>query len=442
MTTKKGEMTMTDAPATDSRTAFVTSLRERILPLRTRMVVRNDWLTQRLDTLLPALMAREGFDLWIIAAREYNEDPVIMTLLPDPAMAARRRTILVFSRRADGSVERLTLDRYGFGDFYARGWDPEAEEQDACLARVVRERDPKVIGLNISPTFAFGDGLTHQEYTRIAAALGKDLMARTTGAERLCVGWLEQRIPAELGVYPGIIALGHAIIAEAFSPRTIQPGSTTTDDIVWWMRQTMLDAGLQAWFQPTITIQSADERWDALQRTEDRRTLIQHGDLLHCDMGFYYLGLATDQQQHAYIRKPGETDAPAGLQAALAAGNRLQDILCQTMVVGESGNTVLREALADARDAGLTPSIYTHPLGYHGHAAGPTIGLWDRQDGVPGNGDYPLFDSTCYSIELNVRHPVPEWDGQEVRIALEEDAILSGGVVSWLAGRQTQLHLI
>ncbi len=433
---------MTDRAAADSRTAFLTNLRERVLPLRARAVLRNDWLTQRLDTILPALMAREGFDMWIIAAREYNEDPVIMTMLPEPSMAARRRTILVFSRRPDGSVERLTLDRYGFGEFYTKGWDPEAEEQDACLARVVRERGPKTIGLDISATFAFGDGLTHHEQTRIAAALGEELMARTTSAERLCVGWLERRIPAELEVYPSIIALGHAIIAEAFSPRTIQPGSTTTDDVVWWMRQTMLDAGLQAWFQPTITIQSPGEAWNTIQRTDDRRTLIQHGDLLHCDMGFYYLGLATDHQQHAYIRKLGETVAPAGLVAALAAGNRLQDILRGAMTVGHSGNTVLREALADARDAGLTPSIYTHPLGYHGHAAGPTIGLWDRQEGVPGNGDYPLYDDTCYSIELNVRHPVPEWDGQEVRIALEEDAVLTGGTVSWLAGRQTELHLI
>ena len=433
---------MTDMEATDSRTAFLTNLRERVLPLRARAVVRNDWLKQRLDTILPAVMAREGFDMWIIAAREYNEDPVIMTMLPEPSMAARRRTILVFSRRPDGSVERLTLDRYGFGEFYTKGWDPEAEEQDACLARAVRERDPKVIGLDFSATFAFGDGLTHHEYTRIAAALGEELMARTMSAERLCVGWLERRIPAELEVYPSIIGIGHAIIAEAFSSRTIQPGSTTTDDVVWWMRQTMLDAGLQAWFQPTITIQSPGEAWDALQWTDDRRTLIQHGDLLHCDMGFYYLGLATDHQQHAYIRKPGEAAAPAGLVAALAAGNRLQDILRGAMAVGHSGNTVLREALADARDAGLTPSIYTHPLGYHGHAAGPTIGLWDRQDGVPGNGDYPLYDNTCYSIELNVRHPVPEWDGQEVRIALEEDAVLTGGAVSWLAGRQTELHLI
>ncbi len=159
-------------------------------------------------------------------------------------------------------------------------------------------------------------------------------------------------------------------------------------------------------------------------------------------MGFYYLGMATDHQQHAYVRRPGEAAAPAGLAAALAAGNRLQEILCATMAPGRTGNAVLREARARAREEGLTPSIYSHPLGYHGHAAGPTIGLWDRQDGVPGGGDYELFDDTCYAIELNVLHPVPEWGGQEVKIALEEDAVLTGGAVSWLAGRQTQFHLI
>lgn len=426
----------------DRRAAFVASVRERLLPLRAQATVRNDWLQTRLETVLPVLMAREGFDMWIVAAREYNEDPVIMTLLPEPAMAARRRTILVFSRKPDGTVERITLDRYGFGDCYTRSWDPDAEEQDTCLARIVRERDPQTIGLDLSATFAFGDGLTHTEYTRITAALGEEYTKRVVSAERLCVGWMETRIAAELEVYPGIVAIGHAIIAEAFSPRAITPGSTTTEDVVWWMRQTMHDCGLRAWFQPSITIQGVDERWDALQRTDDRRTLIRHGDLLHCDMGFSYLGLATDQQQNAYVLRPGETDAPTGLKDALAAGNRLQDILCRELVVGRTGNDVLRIALADARDAGLMPSIYTHPLGYHGHAAGPTIGLWDRQDGVPGNGDYPVFDWTCYSIELNVRHPVPEWDGQEVRIALEEDVVLSGGTVSWLSGRQTTLHVI
>lgn len=419
---------------------FVATLRQQILPLRARAELRNEWLQDRLETVLPEVMAREGFDMWIVAAREYNEDPVIMTLLPEPSMAARRRTILVFSRRPDGTVERLTLDRYGFGNFYQRGWDADSKEtQDECLARLVAERDPQSIGLNVSETFAFGDGLSHQEWEQVTGALGPKYTDRTLGAERLAVGWLERRIPAELALYPQLINIGHAIIAEAYSPRTIQPGVTTTEDVVWWMRQTILDAGLQAWFQPSVSIQAPGKRFDDRL---DSRIRILPGDLLHCDVGFYYLGLATDHQQHAYILKPGETDAPAGIKAALAAGNRLQDIHCQEMQVGRTGNQVLAAALAQAKVEGILPSIYSHPLGYHGHAAGPTIGLWDNQNGVPGRGDYKLFDDTCYSIELNVRYNVPEWNNQEVRIALEEDAVLTGGKVSWLTGRQTELHLV
>lgn len=430
---------MTDAVAPLAPHAPLAAVRATLLPLRDQAELRNAWLRCRLATVLPEIMQREGCALWIVTAREYNEDPVIMTLLPEPAMAARRRTILVFACTPDGGCECLTLDRYGFGDFYTRAWSPADEEQFACLARLVRERDPATIGINVSATFPFGDGLTHSEHQELAAALGEPLMARTRSAERLAVGWLERRIPAELEVYPQIVALGHWIIAAAFSRRVIQPGTATTDDVVWWMRQTMHDLGLRAWFHPTVEIQAPGQRYD---QTEAARKLILPGDLLHCDMGFVYLGLATDQQQHAYVLRPGETDAPAGLHAALATGNRLQEIHMAAMQPGRTGNQVLRAALEHACAEGITASIYSHPLGYHGHAAGPTIGLWDQQAGVPGRGDYELFDATCYSIELNIKQPVAEWDGQEVRIALEEDAVLTGGRMEWLAGRQTRLHLI
>lgn len=418
----------------------------KILPLRQQAERQREWLKHRLDTVLPEIMAREGIDMWLVIAREYNEDPVIMTLLPPPEMAARRRTILMFHRQDGGVVERLTLSRYGMPGFYEAAWDPERESQYECLAREIEARNPQKIGLNFSEHFAFGDGLSHQEYTRLAAALGDDLMRRVVSASRLCVGWLERRTPQELIVYSGLVEIGHAVIAEAFSSKVITPGITTTEDVVWWMRQTLHDMGLQAWFQPSVELQAPDAPVKSLlsraQDVPDPRTLIQPGDLLHCDVGFYCMGLATDQQQHAYVLRPGECDAPQGLKDALACGNRLQDILLDEMVVGRTGNAVLRAARQCALDEGLTPSIYTHPLGYHGHAAGPTIGLWDMQDGVPGNGDYELFDDTCYSIELNITTSVPEWDNHVVCIMLEEDATLTGGVMRYLHGRQTKLHLI
>lgn len=421
------------------RRKFVAALRADIEPLRNQTERRRHWLHERLTSLLPELMRRENLDCWIVVAREYNEDPVIMTLLPAPAMSARRRTILLFLRKPADQVLRLALDRYGYQGFYEPAWDPEQEEQFACLARLLHEHDPQRIGLNIAGDFAFGDGLTHSEYEQLAAALGPDLMARTHSAERLAVGWLERRLPAEIEFYPQLAEIGHRIIATAFSNQAIIPGQTSADDLVWWMRQTVHDAGLPAWFQPTIDIQAPGHPFNL---AGEKRRLIQPGDLLHCDMGFMYLGLASDQQQNAYVLRPGEQAAPAGLRAALAAGNRLQDILLEEMQVGRSGNQVLRAALERAHAEGILPSIYSHPLGYHGHAAGPTIGLWDCQDGVPGRGDYPLFDDTCYSIELNIRAPVAEWEGQEVRIALEEDATLSQGRMHWMHGRQTELYLI
>jgi hypothetical protein len=430
---------MVDSGFQTSADAF----REKILPLRARAQVRNTWLRQRLEQVLPELMQHEGVDLWILVAREYNEDPLIMTLLPEPAMSARRRTILVFHLQQDGSVERLSLDRYGYEGYYTAAWDPDVEEQYECLARVVRDRDPRVIAVNTSQIFAFADGLTHSEYTNVTAALGEPDVARIKGAKRLAVGWLERRIEPELIVYPGIVEIGHAIIAEAFSSRTIQPGITTTDDVVWWMRQKMLDLGLQAWFQPTVDIQACGEPFGPIGKTlPDRRKRILPGDMLHCDVGFTYLGLTTDQQQLAYVLKPGQRDAPEGLQAGLAEGNRLQDLHMEAMQVGRTGNQVLKAVLAHAKQEGIQAMVYTHPIGYHGHAAGPTIGLWDRQEGVPGRGDYELFDDTCYAIELNATRTVPEWDGQAVMFGLEEDAVLSGHHARWLSGRQTAFHLI
>ena len=407
-------------------------------PLREQAAIRDSWLKTRLESIIPELLKRESIDLWIVICREYNEDPVLMSLLPATSLSARRRTILLFAR-VGAEVERLTLSRYGYEGYYEGVWKPDEEEQFECLARIVRERDPERIGINMSPTFAFGDGVSRTEFQLVRDALGEPYARRLVSAENLCVGWLERRIPDEIMAYPRLVETGHQIIARAFSTAVIHPGVTTTDDVVWWMRQTMQDAGLSAWFQPTIDIQAPDQSY---QDSDNPRKTIMPGDLLHCDMGFHYLGLATDQQQHAYVLRPGEREAPAGLAAALRDGNRLQDIHLEEMRVGRSGNEVLSAILDRAESEGIRAQVYTHPLGVHGHAAGPLVGLWDRQDGVPGVGDYPLYDDTVYSVELNVTKSIAEWDGQDARIMLEEDAVLTGGEMRWLDGRQEGFYLI
>jgi len=412
------------------------ALGQKILPLRERMRVYNEWLMKRLEQMLPGFMDETGIDMWLVIAREYNEDPVIMSLLPEPNLYARRRTILVFHRKPD-KVERLAVYRYGFGDFFEGIWDPEKEEQYECLARIIKERDPKKIGINVSNTFAFGDGLTHGEYSLLVEALG-DNKERLVSAETLCIRWLETRSKEELEAYPMLVELTHAIIQEAFSSKVITPGVTTVDDVQWWIRQKILDLGVEMWFPATIDRQGHGDSYEDKEKTK----VIHRGDLLHCDVGFFYLGMATDVQQNAYVLKPGETEAPQGLKDALADANKLQDFHAEAMKNGRTGNEILKIALDNANKSGLKPSIYTHPLGVHGHAAGPTIGLWDQQGGVPGRGDYPLHQDTCYAIELNAKRAVPEWDNQEVRMSLEQNAWWTGEKLVFMAGRQKKLHLV
>jgi Xaa-Pro aminopeptidase len=406
------------------------------LDLKARAAVFDRWLRVRLDTVLPEIMRRENVDLWVVVCREYNEDPVYLTMVPLSSMSARRLSILVFYDSGQGPIERLSVSRYGIGDFYKALYEPGKADQWDVLAGLIKDKNPRKIAVDESAIFAFGDGLSSTHKAKLVQALGPDLSRRLVSAERLAVGWLERRTSDEIEVYPQIVGIAHAIIAEAFSRAVITPGVTTTDEVVWFMRERIAGLKLGTWFQPSVSVQRPKS--SPLKETE----VIHRGDMLHCDMGISYLGLNTDTQELAYVLGEGEDEAPAGLRNGLALGNRLQEILIGEFREGRSGNDILAAALKKAKGEGLRPSIYTHPLGFHGHAAGPTIGLWDMQGGVPGAGDYPLFADTVHSIELNVVAAVPEWGNQDVQFALEEDAVFTRSGTRFIDGRQTKLILI
>ena len=250
------------------------------------------------------------------------------------------------------------------------------------------------------------------------------------------MGWLEVKLPEQLVAYRHAMRVAHLVIGEAFSSVVITPGTTTTDDVAWWMRQRVVEQGLGQWFHPSVTIHR-------LGGVKPGDQVIQRGDMLHTDFGITYLGLATDTQRNAYVLREGETDAPQGLKDGLRAANRLQDLAMQFASPGRTGNQALADVRAQAIKEGIEPSIYCHPVGDHGHAAGPPIGMTDYQDGVPVRGDEVLRPSTWHAIELNALVPVKEWDGQKVRFALEEDAaLLPDGTWDWVGGRQTTFYLV
>ncbi|WP_235914455.1 M24 family metallopeptidase [Rugamonas rivuli] len=414
------------------------SVPAQVLPLREQAAVVNQLLAERFDTLLPDMMEQTGIDMWIVVAREYNEDPVLKTMLPAEWLNARRRTVLLFYRDpASGRVDRLAVARYSVGKSIAAAWDMQKfPDQWQALVALIAQRKPNKIALDTSRHFGHADGIAHTDYTELLAALPAEYRARVVSAEPLAVRWLETRTTHEMQIYPQLIDATHKIIAEGFSERVITPGITTSADVVWWFRQKIRDLGYDTWFHPSVEIQRPSQS-AALADTD----VIVPGDLLHVDIGITYLRLNTDVQQHAYVLKPGESAAPPALVQAFARANRVQDILTAQFRQGRTGNQVLAAALAQARAEGLNPTIYTHPIGYHGHAAGPAIGMWDMQDGVPGSGDEALRYRTAYSIELNAATTLPGY-AAPLRIMLEEDAYFDQAGVRYIGGRQKELHLV
>src|SRR3954463_15323446 len=420
------------------------------LPLREQADVRDRWLTQRLLDLLPGLMDRAGIDLWLVIGREYNEDPVLPTLLPATWLSARRRTILAL-HRSDAGVTAAAVSRYPVGQFVP-AWSPDEdagvpaeESQWAVVRRIVEQAAPRSVGVDVSADIALADGLSHTEHRQLVAALGP-YADRLTSAEELAIGWLETRLPEEIAVLHALNRLAHEVIAEAFPPAVVTVGASTALDVAWWIRQRFADLGVGAWFQPTVGLQRAgvplvEERGTTLPAVP-YDAVIEPGALVHCDVGLASLGLSTDTQRNAYVLRPGETDAPAGLREAMAVGNRMQDLTTAAMVPGRTGNQVLASARTAAAAAGVDGDVYSHPVGYHGHGAGPAIGMWDQQGGVPGAGAHRLHPDTVYALELCVRVPVPEWGGQTVRMALEQGIALTSDGVQYLDGRQTELILI
>ncbi|CAN5426857.1 M24 family metallopeptidase [soil metagenome] len=429
---------------------------------REQAAVQQEWLQKRLDTFLPRLMRQHGFDMWVVPMREYNEDPIFKALVAPETFAARRRTIYVFFDKCAATaapataecIERIALGGSSQGGVFearratqkaagdvGRGQQAElwGDAQWLVLKDVIEERNPRIIGVNRSTVFAFSDGLTAGELQGMNAALGDKWSARFRETDTLPVDLLAARLPEEEVYFRRMNELVWSLTEEMFSSKTITPGKTRTSDLVWWWRERVVDLGLQTWFQPSVSVQRQGKT--AADLGSD--PVIEHGDLLHCDVGITVYRLNTDTQHNAYVLRPGETDAPAGLKQALANANALQDIVMEELRPGRTGNEILDASLARMRKKQINGTVYSHPVGLHGHGAGPLIGLWDYQDGVPGRGDAKVIPSMWYSIELQATTAVPEWGGQQVRMAQEEDAIIGAdGKVRWALRRQDSLLLV
>lgn len=419
-------------------------------PLREQASIQQEWLRMRLERVLPKLMRKHGVEMWLVICREYNEDPAFFSLVSPTTFAARRRTIYLFHDRGEGKgVERLALGGTSQGGLYTVYRDPESEKREiygegqwATLRKLLDDRKPATIALNISHNHAFSDGLSSGEREKLETTLGPEHLKRVVRAENLALEYISLRLPEMLPQYRHMMEHVHWLISRAFSNEVITPGKTTNADVVWWLRQQTLNLGFGTWFQPSVRVQKPTKA-DVNILAEDEPVVIERGDVLHVDYGLTAMRLATDTQHMGYVLKAGETEPPPGIVKALRNAQRMQEILMSKMRPGISGNQVLFDALAQMRSEGINGTFYTHPIGDHGHGAGPLIGLWDRQEGVPGRGDVLLLPNSWFSIELAARTKVPEMGGQELFVGMEEDAVLDeSGRMNWILKRQERFHLV
>ena len=426
-----------------SLTLSVNISAQDILSLKDRAEFINKLQQERFNNLLPSLMEKTNIDMWVLITREYNEDPIIKTMLPPTWLNARRTTILVFSRDSKtNEFKSVAITRYPFGDNIPSIWDKDKQpNQWKALRDYIVSQDPNKIGINSSSYESLADGLSKYHYDQLYNVLPNKYRNRIVSAEDLAISWIETRTEMEMMVYSQLVEISHAIIREAFSTKVITPGVTSTDDVVWWMREKVIDLGLDTWFHPTVDVQRRDDSDLYAFDNKSKFDIIQAGDLLHCDFGISYLTLNTDCQELGYVLKPGETNAPDFLVNALKEGNRVQDIFTNNFALGVTGNEILKKSLQQGKAEGLRPSIYTHPLGTYGHSAGTTLGMWDSQGGVPLTGDYPLQYNTAYAIELNTTVYIPEWE-KDIRIMLEVPGFFGKDGFRYINGRQTELLLV
>ena len=371
----------------------------KIRSLKEQYALKDQCLKERLEIILPQVMEDADVDMWIVASKEYHEDPTFKAMVPAEYLTARRITMFAFSKEADG-IHRysLSMPDKSVAKFYESKWQFGKEDQMVALKRLIEEKDPKRIALNMSKEFAVCDGFSIGLYQMFKESLGEDIMNKMVNDDLLAMKFMEIRTPTELKLMPEVMSVAHDIMERMYTTDVIKPGITTTNDLEWFMKEEVNKLGLTYWFEPTMDLQrkNGDEsRYDSC--------VIQKGDLLHCDFGIYYMNMCTDTQRLGYVAKDDEDTMPQSLLDGMKVGNRFQDIVRENMIVGRTGNEVFEAAMKQAKEESIQAMLYSHPCNMYGHGPGPTIGLFSNQNAIPVKGDIKLSNNTVYALELNVK---------------------------------------
>jgi Xaa-Pro aminopeptidase len=433
------------APAAAARRLVVASAAQ-LLPWSEQIAVREQWLVKRHELLLP-MMRRHDVGMWIIVNEEFHDDPLTQYVAP-PRPYTGNRDIFVFIDGGTEGLKKYAITGY-IEENLARFFEaPSAEPLPAAatLKALYDRWQPKTIALGIGGSRGQTRSLGEASHRFITEAMGPEAVTRFVSAAPLIIEYLDTRLPEELEHYRAAVTVTEEIVRRALSAEVVTPGRTTVGDVRRALYDMLWAAGVRTWFQPDLRVQRASEE-NATSRgflaVAREGVVIQPGDLVHIDFGITYMGFDTDWQKMAYVLEPGETEAPAGLQAALRNTNTLQDaLMLRHARPGLTGGAVFTATMAEMKARGIEAMIYSHPLGAQGHALGASIDFRSAQRANPSVPAQPLRLGSYMSIELNTATPVAAWGGRKVFVMMEDCAYLTVDGYRFFRPRQEAFYLI
>ncbi len=423
-----------------------------LLGMRAQYEVRVDWLARKRPLLLEQ-MREHGIEMWIVVSEEFHPDPVTQFVAP-PLRYTRRRDVMVF---VDAGEEGLAAysDYWRPTDDYRRFFQPlpaarnarGIQDTSAGLEALMARYAPATIGLNIGGARGHDSGLTHDSHLFLADALGPDAQSRFVSAANLIEDVFDTRLPEELEHYRQLVLATDVIAQTALSNVVITPGETRAEDIKWFFEETIAELGVGGvpWFEIHVAVQRYDPDTGEMipyVHPAPNDLVFRRGDIIHLDCGFDYIGFASDWQKVAYILRDGEDDVPEGLKTALGNANLVHEAFASEPRPGMTGWEATLAIAARLEGVDFLPSLYSHPIGYHGHALGPNINARDMDLSSPPERDSHLRNGAYRSIEFSATSAVPEYGGSRVTIPMEDDGYLTPDGYEYFRPYQTEWYVI
>ncbi len=423
-----------------------------LLGVREQYELRLRWLERKHAQLLP-MMRKHGVGMWIVVNEEFHDDPVTAYIAPTLAYVSRRDVYVFVDGGAEGlrrfsNYWRPTEDYARFFESLPTPRSDRGFQDTATGLRTLLDRyAPKTIALNIDGARGQDSGLTYDSYRFLVEALGPEASDRIVSARDLIEAYFDTRLPEELEYYRALVQATDVLAQTVLSNEVIVPGRTTAADVKWWFEQRVADLGVGAvpWFEIHTAVQRFDpDTGQAIPYVHPAPDdlVYQRGDVIHLDCGFDYLGFASDWQKVAYVLREGEPDVPEGLQVALRNAVTVQEAFLDAPRPGMTGREATIAIMKRLDGIDFLPSLYSHPIGYQGHALGPNLNARNMELGPPGPRDSILRLGAYRSIEFSATTAVPEWQDDTVTIPFEDDAHLTEDGYELFAPAQRRWYLI